>query len=94
MQLSVEYHKYKEKVQHMWPNHGFWNQQSIYNEHFSDLQGANIYCLEKNKENDFFPPIGMTWAYLIKQYFTKCITWHAIVKSLLNISLLPSIKTA
>lgn len=37
--------------------HGFWNKQSIYNEHFNDLQGENIYCLEKSRKNsyDFFP---------------------------------------
>lgn len=78
----------------MWLNYGCWNKLSLYHEHFNDLQGENIYCF-KTKQGKIvmiFLPIGVTWAYSIKQYFTEHITWHATIKSLLNIRFLPSIK--
>lgn len=66
MQLSVEYHKYKDKVQHVWLNYSFWNEQSIYNKHFNDLQGETICCLEKTWKNSHdFSPIEMIWVYII-----------------------------
>ena len=57
MQLSVEYHKYQDKVHNVWLNCGFWNKQSVYNEHFNNLQSENVYCLEKTRKNsyDVFP---------------------------------------
>lgn len=71
-QLSVECHKHKDKLQNMWLNYGFRKKQSIYDEHFNDLHGKRIYCLEKTRKNSYdFSPFWDDLSLFNKTAFFK-----------------------